>query len=361
MINYKPNHTKPITMNLYKILCATLFISLILVFTACKDDEVSPEEVTVSDFETTIDENPRANAEIGTVIAVTTQGELTFELINQTPANALSIDPSSGQLTIADSSLFDFELHPTITAKVVATANGTSKEADITIRLNDVNERIISIKDGLVAYFTFDGTLEDSTGNLPDAKIIGSLTTTTNRYSEPDKAYAFDGSGHIEISNNNLLVNEDLGFSVSIWAKATTTSSQQSLISKAFDYQILVTPATFNLPTGDFYWAIGGDDIEKWADSRRLFMDRVFRRSFWHHYTVVFTKTKVKSYVDGVLKSSVNININQLKNSGFNLIVGAKEYPDTDNISNYFKGSIDDLRYFNKALSDSEVSNLSKK
>ncbi len=151
--------------------------------------------------------------------------------------------------------------------------------ASITITLNDLNERVITIVDGLVAYFSFDGNVEDSTANILGAKIVGGVTPAVNRRAEADKAYAFDDSGYIEIPDDSLLVNENLGFTFSIWAKADTRNSQQSLCSKPFDYQALITPATPNLSSGDFYWAVGGDDGD-WADSRREFVSRVFSGFF---------------------------------------------------------------------------------
>ena len=255
---------------------------------------------------------------------------------------------------VADSSLFDYEINPVISATVHATAEGTSEEASITITLNDLNERVINIVNGLVANFTFDGDINDSTGNILGAKIVGGVTPAVNRKAEADKAYALDGSGYIEIPNDSLLVNENLGFTFTVWAKADTRNSQQSLFSKAFDYQSLITPATSNLPTGDFYWAVGGDDGD-WAESRRLFIDRAFLRGFWHHYTVVWTQTEVKTYIDGNLKSTTDIDISKLKNSGYSLLVGAKEYPSNNTIGNFFVGSIDDFRYYNKPLTAAEV------
>lgn len=343
----------------------TLYYVFILIimnsFSACKeeeqppkDDEQVPIEIQITDFSTTIDENPAGGLALGIITASTNRGELNYEISNQVPGGAMDIDPTSGQLTVADSSLFDFEVNPVITATVSAMAEDVSEEASITITLNDLNERVITIVDGLVAYFSFDGNVEDSTANILGAKIVGGVTPAVNRRAEADKAYALDGSGYIDIPDDSLLLNENLGFTLSIWAKADTRSSQQSLFSKAFDYQSLITPATSNLPTGDFYWAVGGDDGD-WAESRRVFIDRAFLRGFWHHYTVVWTQTEVKTYIDGNLKSITDIDISKLKNSGYSLLVGAKEYPDSDNVDNFFKGTIDDLRYYNKALTAAEV------
>ena len=348
-------------MKINKTLYYASILIAIISFSACKveeqapkDDEQVPIELQITDFSTIIDENPTSGLLLGTITASTNRGELNYEISNQDPIGAMDIDPTSGQLNVADSSLFDFELNPVITATVAAMAEDVSKEASITITLNDLNERVINIVDGLVAYFSFDGDVADSTGNILGAKIVGGVTPAVNRRAEADKAYTLDGSGYIEIPDDSLLVNQELGFTLSIWAKADTRISQQSLFSKAFDYQALITPAQFNLPSGDFYWAIGGADGD-WADSRREFIERVFFPGSWHHYTVVWTQTEVKTYIDGNLKTNTAINITNLKNSGYSLLVGAKEYPANDNVDNFFIGTVDDLRYYNKALTAAEV------
>ena len=326
-----------------------------IILCACKDDDATPApQVSIVDFDLAINENPASGFVLGTPTASTDRGELEYRIDQQMPAGAIAINATSGQLSVADSSLFDYEINPVISATVHATAEGTSEEASITITLNDLNERVINIVNGLVANFTFDGDVNDSTGNILGAKIVGGVTPAVNRKAEADKAYALDGSGYIEIPDDSLLVNENLGFTFSVWAKADTRNSQQSLFSKAFDYQSLITPATSNLPTGDFYWGIGGDDGD-WADSRRLFIDRAFLRGFWHHYTVVWTQTEVNTYIDGNLRSTTTIDIINLKNSGYSLLVGAKEYPSNNTIGNFFVGSIDDFRYYNKPLTAAEV------
>ena len=79
---------------------------------------------------------------IGTV-QVDGSGASGFSITSQTPTGALSINPSTGELTVADATLFDFEINPVITATVAvvdAVNTGT-----VTINLRNVNE--LSIQD----------------------------------------------------------------------------------------------------------------------------------------------------------------------------------------------------------------------
>tara|TARA_R110002049_G_scaffold308339_1_gene512014 strand:+ start:2091 stop:3614 length:1524 start_codon:yes stop_codon:yes gene_type:complete len=105
------------------------------------------DEITISNFEVTIDENPNPNQTLGTINASTSQGNLTFSITNQTPTNAFQINTSTGELTVLTESLFNFEDNTTITGIVSAENGYESKNINITINLNDVFENSIEITD----------------------------------------------------------------------------------------------------------------------------------------------------------------------------------------------------------------------
>lgn len=96
-------------------------------------------ELNIVDFTTSLDENPTNGDSLGTVQAVG-DGTLVFSINSQTPAGALNIDPNTGELTVADATLFDFETNPTIDAIIYVTNSVTTEDADITINLSNINE-----------------------------------------------------------------------------------------------------------------------------------------------------------------------------------------------------------------------------
>jgi hypothetical protein len=117
-----------------------LSIFLITLHFGCRKDdgpEVLDSEITISNFETSVEENPVENQVLGTISASTNTGTLVFSLTGQTPSGALSINASSGQLTVADPSVFVFETNPTITATVQAKVEDVTKTANITINVTE--------------------------------------------------------------------------------------------------------------------------------------------------------------------------------------------------------------------------------
>ncbi len=108
---------------------------------------LAPINVSATAFTRTVPENPvgvEGPFVLGTVSATTNRGTLTYTLSSQTPANAMAINSSSGQLVIANTNLYDFEVNPTITG-VVTVANGSeTATANITITLSNVEEVTLS-------------------------------------------------------------------------------------------------------------------------------------------------------------------------------------------------------------------------
>lgn len=96
--------------------------------------------VALSDFSATIAENPANGQKIGTITGTTNEGSIIYSIISQSPDAAFDVDQSSGELTVSDSALFDFEINPTLTAKVLGVNGEVKDSATVTISLTDVAE-----------------------------------------------------------------------------------------------------------------------------------------------------------------------------------------------------------------------------
>ncbi|WP_132066133.1 cadherin repeat domain-containing protein [Aquimarina spinulae] len=106
-------------------------------------DDSEPTTVTVKDFTTTIEENPENDQKLGTLEATTNRGELSFSLKSQDPEGAITIDPSTGELSVKDPSLFDPDTHSKITAIVLVENEGIRKEANIEITYKNTGKNIV--------------------------------------------------------------------------------------------------------------------------------------------------------------------------------------------------------------------------
>jgi len=120
-------------MKNFKTLLNIAFIATTLLFTSCsKDDDLL---ILVEDLTIDFNENPTDGQTVGTV---QTNGSGGFSITSQTPTGALSINTSTGELTVADATLFDFETNPVITATIEVV--GATNTGTVTINLNDATE-----------------------------------------------------------------------------------------------------------------------------------------------------------------------------------------------------------------------------
>lgn len=84
-------------------------------------------------------------------------------------------------------------------------------------------------KNGLIAYYPFNGNANDESGNQNHAKVNGA-TLTTDKDNNLNSAYSFDGlNSYIEASITNYPLKGE-SRSITGWFKATTLLFQKNLI-----------------------------------------------------------------------------------------------------------------------------------
>lgn len=167
---------------------------------------LEPTNLTVGNFTTSIAENPAANATLGTISAVTNRGTLSYSISSQSVSGALAINTSSGQLSVLNPDVFDYEVNPSITAVVSVTNGILTKTANVTINITDVVE-IAGLED-------FVGSIIE---NPDDNQFIGLIlwsagtSTGSNTWAivgqQPAGAVSIDNNGAIRVANKALFVH----------------------------------------------------------------------------------------------------------------------------------------------------------
>lgn len=91
--------------------------------------------ITASDFTINFIENPEEGATIGTIQASASSGSVRFSIVSQSESGAISINATTGQITVANASLFDFETLTVISAVVRVTSGSVIKDVTATINI----------------------------------------------------------------------------------------------------------------------------------------------------------------------------------------------------------------------------------
>ena len=201
------------------------------------------------------------------------------------------------------------------------------------------------LNDGLVAHYPFNGNANDESGNENHGTVHGAILCE-DRFTNLNSAYEFDG-----INNFINLHDTDLegSFTLSVWHNAyVNTPIYQGILTKK-DISVPVnTHYGLQLHEDDVWGQVSnGTQPHNWIPAN----DTVVLNS-WQHLIFINTPTTAKIYIDGELITDVANSYSQAGNS-----VPWKIGVD-GSYGNFYQGCIDDIRLYNRALTEEEIQEL---
>lgn len=203
---------------------------------------------------------------------------------------------------------------------------------------------------GLLAYYPLDGNANDGRNERNDGTII-KVKATTDRFDHPEKAIEVIG-GSVEIYNVNIPKEKT---TITLWVKPniTTDSGKKNILSKHFSYancELLI-----RLRPDGYYsaeWNIGATyfDLSKEEGAE------LFKPSFTKYDFIVlrYDGNKAELFVNNKLSARKFIKGDIVNNNKALYLGSLSGFPKRE----AFSGSIDELRIYNRALSNSEISQL---
>jgi len=202
------------------------------------------------------------------------------------------------------------------------------------------------LTNGLVAYYPFNGNANDESGNGRSLANSGAVLTT-DRFGKPNSAFSFDGSSSMLLQTNNVdsLTLFD-GCTLSCWVNLTDNARNYSLVRKDGDASIVVWN---EYGRNSFYveaYTNGGGfpTYTGFAEAPPL--------QQWCMLTATWNKTNFVQYINGQKKVTE-------QHSAVGNTLAAKISIGRSPIYNEpLLGNLDDVRIYNRALSDSEVQQL---
>ncbi|MBI5759286.1 MAG: cadherin repeat domain-containing protein, partial [Planctomycetales bacterium] len=217
------------------------------------------------------------NSTLGTVVGTVSASDvdaadvLSFAIMAGNTGGAFAIDTTTGQITVFNPSLLDFESLPawTLTVRVTDTS-GLFDTAGITINLNDVNENpdILSTTFNLSENLTAGTLVGTATASDVD---FGDTLTYTITAGNAGGAFSIDATtGQVTVSNPSLLDFE----SSPVWTLTVRVADSGGLFDTATVTVNLtnaneapdVLPATFllpeNSPTDTVVGIVSANDVD---------------------------------------------------------------------------------------------------
>jgi hypothetical protein len=220
------------------------------------------------------------------------------------------------------------------------------------------SSKYLNLNDSLVAYYPFSDNVNDSSVHNNHGVINGNVTITSDRFGNQKSAYMFNG-GKIVIPHKQYLDITQVGeFSFSIWVYKTDNQNPVHILGKR-----AVGAQQFNWQLGQHInpgGAVGGGMVFTGVAGSSAtgidyngISDSSLKINTWDHIVGVYNNGKWFLYKNGILISQKTSSLFYKDNSNPSLEIG--------NSGGWgaFYGKIDDLRIYNRAITQLEINYLS--
>lgn len=203
-----------------------------------------------------------------------------------------------------------------------------------------------SVKMGLLAYYAFDNSLVDSMANPANGQGFGSWFYIANRNNIGAKAIDIT-NGYISLSNSSKLeFSKDDSFSVTGWINIGSQTNSGRILSSE--------NAEGNLRFS--VWASGTKKRIDWAFGNSMVSTDSLNTDTWYHFCYSYSTSGSKIYINGnLLKENSTANTEVRAYSGYRF--GQKNAAAFDQ----YYGKIDEVRFYNRKLSNAELLHLISK
>jgi len=206
--------------------------------------------------------------------------------------------------------------------------------------------------EGLVAYYPFNGNANDESGNSYNGSISGAILTT-DRFESENCSYSFDGiNDRISLPFDAGIFTE--GLTISAWflkTKSTPFGENQGIVVNDGGGTIGRGVTLFCSDGCIGFQVANENDISIGAGKHMS-----ISTTKWYHVVGICDYSKISFYVDNVLSESNDFSSSAFYDNNVNFQIGYDTYG--NEAHRYFGGKIDDVRIFDRALSESEIQAL---
>ncbi|MFD2148223.1 LamG domain-containing protein [Mucilaginibacter antarcticus] len=225
--------------------------------------------------------------------------------------------------------------------------------------LPPVTPTVDSLKIGLLAYYTFNGSVVDSSGKSNHG-VAANVTYTTDRNNKVNSALQFNGlSSNVVVKDKLDLRLNSIDFTLSVWVNldAYNASYGSEILCKrgtgsknGWNYSLNGNAISNGGAVGATSFQLSGGTDTLAAGIKPIALNQ------WHMLTTVydFNKKQISYYIDGVLDNTAIKIPTPVRTANADLYIGA----DSQSFSYLLKGKLDEVRIYNRALTAAQVKKL---
>jgi len=209
------------------------------------------------------------------------------------------------------------------------------------------------LTNGLVAYYPFNGDANDESGNGNNGSISGAVLTA-DRLGATNKAFRFNGaSDRISASVASLPLGNSPR-SMTAWIKPDSDAYPVNGVVHygSGDCNGLMFGISFSKGLGG---TSNYNNIGFWGGCQDYFANLFTPSNQWSFVAATYDGSSIRLYVNEFSETNAIGPLNALNSQ---LWIGAETINAGASFRGFFKGAIDQVRVFSRALSDTEVKQL---
>ena len=212
--------------------------------------------------------------------------------------------------------------------------------------------------EGLVAYYPFNGNANDESGNGNNGTVNGAILSN-DRYGIADSAYSFEGDDWIQFSHSsNLDFSISESYTLSCWVLVDENNTRGSVYEKWNNTSS--TPYPYVLRIYDDYISaaryISGQPQNYTTNQTVIANKNLLNSDSYNNIISIYTPNEIFLYVNGSLVAQIENEMNDGGNTTNNLDITLGRRMSVND--RFFRGDIDDLVIWNRALTEQEVADL---
>ncbi|HEY5470197.1 MAG TPA: cadherin domain-containing protein [Bacteroidales bacterium] len=336
-------------------------------------------QIPLNDQSFSIDENSVAGSLVGQIIA---PGQiLKYSIVSGNTNTAFDISDTDGKITIHNSDAIDYETAPKFTLVVEGKDENNEKaNANITINLNNLEAPTT----GLMLYMPFNGNLNDLSVNNN-----AGIDYTSHNYVPGKRSQALDFNGTSDYVRLTNSINSQSGLSLSFWiytrgvnglenngcilTKYSKTNNTRCFMIYSFGAAALRND---NRLSAAFY--SDGSSSTYYHDMTKSYLDLAELQVYpnpalwtltnptrliigeWTHCVVNVTPTAIETWINGKFRTKKTREYSSYFNSNIEPVLIGNSYDSGEGSNNHFNGMLDELRIYNRGLSNDEIRTLFK-
>jgi hypothetical protein len=225
---------------------------------------------------------------------------------------------------------------------------------------------IDSLKLGLIAFYPFNNSAADSSGKGNNG-TVHYVTPVADRFGNPNAAYSFDGvRSYISVEDNLYMRLYNTDFTINTWVDLVDYNTSYGCVilgkripgiaDEGYTFSIngYSTSDISSVP-GLIHFGPGGGSVNNATGTKVVSLNQ------WHMVSCIYdyAHQKLSIYIDGVLDNVSTDIAPPNPTVGARVYIGRDDPTSTDN-GYFINGDVDDIRMYNRQLSEMEIQKLYK-